>query len=164
MATIRQEDVLTWIRCHLGAADETTALHNGQMGPDWTWRDGHVRYHFEAIAFSDRTAAGTLKRGKNQADFWKAFSQAISRLNPKSRWGVADRVVIAVPSEFLAGWDSRVGQLGPAVWGRIGTAFPELQVWFASPPDRVSRLTWNDAFAAPSAVNRTAVGGNRRGN
>lgn len=157
MPTIRQELVLNWIRSHLRVTDETNlVVSNGQLGPDWTWSDGAARYHVEAIAFSDRTATGTLKRGKNQADFWKAFSQAISRLNPASPWGQADRVVIAVPWEFLAGWQSRVGQIGSAVWRRIGVAFPELEVWFAS-PTRLLRLTWNEAFDAPSAIDRIVV-------
>jgi hypothetical protein len=157
MATIRQEQVLAWIRSHLGVAGEASIVaSNGQLGPDWIWRDGLILYHFEAIAFSDRTATGTLKRGKNQADFWKAFSQAISRLNPASRWGSADRIVIAVPSEFLAGWSSRVGQIGRAVWDRIGLAFPELEVWFAAPTGLL-RLSWSEAFDAPAAVSRVAV-------
>jgi len=156
MATIRQEEVLAWIRTHLGVTGETVIVSNGRLGPDWTWLSHQVQYHFEAIAFSDRTANGTPKRGKNQADFWKAFSQAISRLNPASQWGVAHRVVIAVPWEFLAGWNSRVGQIGPAVWVRIGHAFPELEVWFAS-PTRLRQLSWNEAFEAPSAGDRDLV-------
>jgi len=50
-------------------------------GPDRVLERNGKRYYLEAIGWTEKP------RGKNQSDFWKAFSQAIARLNKKSQWG-----------------------------------------------------------------------------
>ena len=116
------------------------------QGPDHIHisKDGK-RYYFEAIAFSiDREGHGT---GKNQSDFWKAFSQALSRLNPQSRWEPPDYTIIALPWDHLNGWRQRTAQLGEDVWRRIGDAFPQLEIWFVSETELLCK-SWNEAYHA----------------
>lgn len=135
-----KEDVLRNLVFLLG--DELMTQGKDNRGPDHIHvsEDGQ-RYYFETIAFSEGN------RGKNQSDFWKAFAQAISRLNPSSPWGHPDYVVLALPGDFLPGWKQRVAVHGEEIWQRIGTAFPELQIWFVS-EGCLLRRSWNDAYQA----------------
>ncbi len=142
MATLEdQEGVLDKLIAYLG--DKPKQRKNGDTGPDHIHisLDGK-RYYFEAIAFS-----GGKQKGKNQSDFWKAFAQAISRLNPNSTWGRADYVVIALPYEFLKGWKQRMAVHGLEIWNRIGIGFPELLIWFVD-GKQIQSYSWNDAYHA----------------
>lgn len=134
-----KDDVLRNLVSFLGDKPLTQGRDN--RGPDHIHisEDGK-RYYFETIAFS----AGS---GKNQSDFWKAFAQAISRLNLSSQWGHPDYVVLALPGDFLSGWKQRVAIHGEDVWQRIGNAFPQLQIWFVS-EGSLLRKPWNDAYHA----------------
>ena len=106
-------------------------------------------YLIEAIAFSVRKNKKEhyVGTGKNQSDFWKAFAQTISRLNTNSRYGKTDRVVIALPNKYLAGWNNRVEVYGKNIWFRIGKAFPELEIWFVSKKE-IQKYKWNDGYFA----------------
>ena len=140
-AVCNQEEVLRNLKDALGDEQTPHSKINSRdnRGPDHIHIDADgKRYYFEAIAFSK-------PGGKNQSDFWKAFAQAISRLNPGSIWGKPDYVAIALPSEYLDGWLQRVKNHGDYVWSRIGTAFPELQIWFVS-KDGIQPYSWNDAY------------------
>lgn len=135
----QQEEVIEWLKqqleCNIVNVNKK-AWDN--RGPDLCLDiDGNV-YYFEAIKFS-RT-----NKGKNQSDFWKAFSQAIARLNPSSEWGRPDKVVILLSNEWFSGWNQRVGNLGSSIWERIGTAFPELEIWFVW-PNKCKKYTWNES-------------------
>lgn len=140
-AIVKQEDVIDKLTAYLG--DKPKPRKNGDIGPDHVHisLDGR-RYYFEAIALT-----GGKQKGKNQSDFWKAFDQAISRLNPNSIWGRADYVVVTLPTEFLTGWDQRMAVRGVEVWNRIGIAFPKLQIWFVG-EEQILRYSWNDAYYA----------------
>lgn len=96
-----------------------------------------ILYYFEAIKFNKNN------KGKNQSDFWKAFSQAIARLNPSSEWGKPDKVAILLSSEWYLGWKQRIDTVGSCIWKRIGNAFPELEIWFVW-PDRYKQFSWNE--------------------
>ena len=110
-------------------------------GPDRVLERNGKRYYLEAIGWTEKP------RGKNQSDFWKAFSQAIARLNKKSQWGQPDISVILLPFKFSNGWQDRVSQLGEEVWLRIGKAFPELEIWFVS-NRKCYEFAWSRAFYA----------------
>jgi hypothetical protein len=143
MNTLKQEQVVEWIKAQedgeIICVQKVSIRDN--RGPDLCLKAGGTIYYFEAIAFSDNN------RGKNQSDFWKAFSQAIARLNPESSWGIPEKVVIALPHRFKEGWRPRVSNLGKSVWLRIGNAFPELEIWFVS-ESMIEKYSWNAAFCA----------------
>jgi hypothetical protein len=147
---VSQEQVLRWFDKrfpdNMQKALKSTGTRDNR-GPDQILERNGKRYCFEAIAFSYRTASGKSKKWKNQADFWKAFGQAISRLNPECEWGVADVTVILLPWEFSVGWQDRVDRLGKDVWMRIGQAFPELKIWFIS-EEKCRKCSWSEAFRA----------------
>ncbi len=144
MAGIKQENVIKIIREFFGENNcclpQKSASDN--RGPDLIIKTNGLTYYIEAIAFNE-------KKGKNQSDFWKAYAQAISRLNRESKWGKPDKIVIALPEEFKRGWKSRVDIHGKDVWCRIGNAFPELEIWFVKTDklDKPDIHTWNDAFS-----------------
>ncbi len=144
MAGIKQENVVKIIRDFFGENNcrlpPKSAADN--RGPDLILETNGLTYYIEAIAFNE-------KKGKNQSDFWKAYAQAISRLNRESNWGKPDKIVIAHPEEFKRGWKSRVEIHGKDVWCRIGNAFPELEIWFVKTdkPDKPDIHSWNDAFS-----------------
>jgi hypothetical protein len=148
--SVTQKQVLRWLKGHFPGATVTPQKKRGKYdnrGPDGKLCRHRRTYCFEAIAFSHKTKSGRSKKWKNQADFWKAFSQAISRLNPESEWGVPDVSVILLPLQFSAGWRDRVDQLGKDVWMRIGRAFPKLEIWFLSKKE-CHEFSWSKAFNA----------------
>jgi hypothetical protein len=145
MEAVKQEKVIEWIIQQIG---QDSVIPNNNLrdnrGPDLKLSINGLTYYFEAIQFN------VTNKGKNQSDFWKAFAQSLSRLNPASPWRKTNIVVIALPYKFEEGWKSRVDIHGKDVWHRIGDAFPELEIWFVS-PSSIKRYTWNEAFA-PSWV------------
>lgn len=144
---IKQGDVIKKIREFYGENNCSLPQKSpsDDRGPDLILKKDGLTYYIEAIAFNEN-------KGKNQSDFWKAFAQAISRLNPKQNWGEAkkaNKIVIALPYRFKNGWESRVAIHGKDVWRRIGDAFPELQIWFVE-TDKLGKpksYSWNDAFS-----------------
>ncbi|MCZ7404644.1 MAG: hypothetical protein O8C67_06895 [Candidatus Methanoperedens sp.] len=148
MAGIKQENVIERIKEFFGKNNcplpQKSPSDNRR--PDLILKKDGLTYYIEAIAFNEN-------KGKNQSDFWKAFAQAISRLNRDSIWESnrekPDKIVIALPEEFKRGWKSRVNIHGKDVWCRIGNAFPELEIWFVKTdkPDKPDIHSWNDAFS-----------------
>lgn len=138
-ARTTQEEVLDHLANFFGERPQDHSHDN--RGPDFIHCEDGKRYYIETIAFSESN------RGKNQSDFWKAFAQAISRLNPSSHWGRPDHVVLALPGDFLPGWRQRVEIHGEDVWRRIGDAFPQLEIWFVS-EGSILRCPWNEAYHA----------------
>lgn len=140
MEAIKQEKIAEWIIKQIG---EEKVISNNNLrdnrGPDLKLSIDGLIYYIEAIQFN------VTNKGKNQSDFWKAFAQSLSRLNPASPWGKTDKVVVALPFRFEEGWKSRIDIHGKDVWYRIGNAFPELEIWFVAPCS-IKRRTWNDAF------------------
>jgi hypothetical protein len=148
--SVTQQQVLKWFDGRFPRKMQILPKRKGNndnCGPDRTLKRNGKMYCFEAIAFSHRTASGRLKKWKNQADFWKAFSQAISRFNPQSEWDVPDVSVILLPWQFSVGWQERVDRLGKDIWMRIARAFPELEVWFIS-HTKYRRFSWSKASNA----------------
>ena len=87
--------------------------------------------HIEAIAFKSSPPA----RSK---DFYEAFFRAVSRIQLN-----ATGCVIALPSRFGMGLHQRAKAIGKA-WGRIGNAFPELEIWLVDTSDgTINRTAWN---------------------
>ena len=142
MTNVSQENVLNWLSNHLSSTSVKCTIPSGvdNRGPDMVieYSNGFI-YHVESISFT------YSNRGKKQSDFWKAFAQAISRLNPASQWGHPNKVVIALPYEFRNGWAARTRVHGKEVWDRIGNAFHELEIWFVS-EDKLEPYSWNDAY------------------
>ena len=148
--SVSQKQVVKWFKQRFGEAKvppQKKIAKKDNRGPDAKLCRNGKTYYFEAIAFSDTTKGGRSKRWKNQADFWKAFGQAISRLNPKSEWAVPNVTVILLPQQYVCGWRYRVSVLGERVWSRIGHAFPELEIWFIS-KEECHEFSWSNAFDA----------------
>jgi hypothetical protein len=89
---------------------------NGETGTDIIAIRENESLHIEAIAFKSSPPA----RAK---DFYEIFFRATSRLNVG-----ATRCVIALPARFGMGLFQRANAIGEA-WSRIGSAFPELEIW-----------------------------------
>jgi hypothetical protein len=144
MANISQKSVHGSLDQQLG-----TKTWPGKVNrdPDRIYESGRKKYFIEAIAFSDKSSGGQSKRGKNQSDYWKAFSPAVSRLNAESQWGQLTDVVILMRMRYLQGWVDRTNCLGKSVWQRIGKLFPNLQVWLVSKSDLLT-FTWNESLSA----------------
>ena len=134
-----QEEVITWIIKCVGNEYCLPQEHSSDnRGTDLKLNLHGSLYYIEAIAFNKKN------RGKNQSDFWKAFAQAISRLNNQNSHK-PDKIVIALPYDFRKGWISRINIHGKDIWCRIGNAFPELEIWFVS-DDKLEPYSWNNAF------------------
>ena len=140
MNLVSQEKVINWIKAQESGIHITPKGKSPKdnKGPDLCLEIDNLKYYFEAIAFS-------VPGGKNQMDFWKAFSQAISRLNPDSKWGNPDKIIIALPYDYKKGWETRLRNYGRDIWYRIGKAFPELEIWFVS-SNKIDKYPWNDSF------------------
>ncbi len=88
----------------------------GETGTDIIATRGNEALHIEAIAFKSSPPA----RAK---DFYEIFFRATSRLSVG-----ATCCVIALPARFGMGLHQRANAIGKA-WERIGSAFPELEIW-----------------------------------
>ena len=103
----------------------------GETGTDIIASREGESLHIETISFK----SSGPQRAK---DFYEVFFRATSRLSRG-----ATRCVIALPARFGNGLRQRAATLGPA-WGRIGTAFPELEIWLVDTEARTFRVTqWN---------------------
>jgi hypothetical protein len=100
-------------------------LH-GETGTDIVATRGREVLHIEAIAFKTAPPA----RAK---DFYEVFFRAISRLEHG-----ATKSIIALPARFGMGLPQRAKAIGRA-WGRIGKAFPELEIWLVDTARRTIR-------------------------
>lgn len=70
-------------------------------------------------------------------DFYESFFRAISRLKHGAK-----KCVIAMPINAKVGLPARANQYGIA-WGRIGMAFPELEIWLIDTEKRaIERSAW----------------------
>lgn len=137
---MNEETVLFRIKNFLGEnCCEKRKNYVDNQGPDLIVNKDNKKYYIEAIGFKE------TGKGRNQSNFWKAFAQAISRLNPNSKWGKPDNIVIALPDRFKDGWSQRVKIHGKEIWQRIGGAFPELEIWFVGEYS-IEYYSWNDAF------------------
>ena len=92
----------------------------GETGVDIEARRGTETIAIEVIGYKSSGPA----RAK---DFYEAFFRAVSRLDDR-----ATQCVIALPFRFRVGLPARAKQHSIA-WKRIGTAFPELQIWLVDP-------------------------------
>ena len=106
---------------------------NGETGTDIEARRTSEHIHIEAIAYKSSPPA----RSK---DFYEVFFRAVSRLGHG-----ATKCVIALPSRFGMGLRQRANNYGQA-WGRLGVAFPELEIWLvdveAKSYKRTSWIGW----------------------
>jgi len=139
-ALVYQEDVIKWIKEQIHF-EEVCGEANGNTGPDLILQINNEKIYFEAIAYTKKP------KGKNQSDFWKAFSQAISRLNPNSIYGKPDYIVLALPMNFWRGWRERTRILGKGVWKSIGDTFPQLCIWFVG-NEEIKQFAWNESYDA----------------
>jgi hypothetical protein len=105
---------------------------DGETGVDILATKAEERLHIEVIGFK----ASPPARSK---DFYEVFFRAISRLNQG-----ATRIVIALPERFSRGLHQRASVYGPA-WHRLGTAFPELELWLVNHEQpSYRRATWTE--------------------
>ena len=108
------------------------ARSDGETGTDILASRGDEQLHIEVIGFKSSPPARSL-------DFYQVFFRAVSRLNLG-----ATNCVIALPMRFGRGLPQRVAQYRVA-WERIGSAFPELQIWLVDTDSHaIERSRWSD--------------------
>jgi hypothetical protein len=126
---------------------------NGATGPDLIAERDGLKTYIEIIGYKPSGSA-------RSRDFYEAFFRCVSRL----RLG-ADHIVLACPCHFRNGLLERIRNLGDA-WLRLGSAFPELELWFVYPrPTKLSAAAWNSwgneylypPEIVPEFLNRAAV-------
>lgn len=111
---------------------EIPERQHGETGTDIIASKDGTEWYIEVIGFKKSPPA----RSK---DFYEVFFRAISRLKDS-----AEHVVIALPDRFRNGLPQRVKQYGDA-WQRIGSAFPELEIWLVNVGENKLETTkWND--------------------
>ena len=104
---------------------------NGANGPDLIAERDGLKSYIEIIGYKPSGSA-------RSRDFYEAFFRCIWRL----RLG-AEHIVLACPFHFRDGLNERIRNLGDA-WLRLGSAFPELELWFVYPsPTLVTCAAWN---------------------
>ena len=106
----------------------------GETGVDIIASKDGEEWHIEVIGYKKSPPA----RSK---DFYEVFFRSISRLKDGAK-----NVVIALPERFRKGLPQRVQQYGIA-WQRIGTAFPELEIWFVDiENNKLKKTKWSDCM------------------
>ncbi len=104
---------------------------NGETGADLIATKGDDEHFIEVIGFREFPPA----RSK---DFYEVFFRAVSRLVDGAK-----KLVIALPRRFAQGLPTRASHYGEA-WRRMGTAFPELEIWLVNcDPPSYQRTSWN---------------------
>jgi hypothetical protein len=104
---------------------------NGENGVDILAVCGRSKLFIEVIGHKSSPPA----RAK---DFYESFFRAISRIRDG-----AQKCVIAMPSHAARGLPARARQYGEA-WTRIGTSFPELEIWLVDTHNQsFVRTHWN---------------------
>lgn len=105
---------------------------NGQTGVDILARMGEDAIYIEVIGFKEKPPS----RSK---DFFEVFFRAISRIKFDVKCSV-----IALPKRFEIGLPARARHYGDS-WIRIGSTFPELEIWLVDTEIKSFRRTkWND--------------------
>jgi hypothetical protein len=108
---------------------------NGKTGVDIKAGKAGVKCFIEVIGHKSRGSARTK-------DFCEVFFRAVSRLNQ-----LADKCVIALPSQASQGLPQRAKHYNKA-WKRIGSAFPELEIWLVNVREEsLTKTQWNDWLA-----------------
>jgi hypothetical protein len=90
----------------------------GAQGADIVAEKGDEKVVAEVIGYK---VAGPSRRSDFAVAFWAAIGRVDQYPNAK--------VAIALPSQFIQGFGARLDSRR-GVWKRIGTAFPELEIWF----------------------------------
>ena len=90
----------------------------GAQGADIVAEKGDEKLVAEVIGYK---AAGPSRRSDFAVASWAAIGRVDQHPNTK--------VAIALPSQFIQGFGARLDSRR-GVWKRIGTAFPELEIWF----------------------------------
>lgn len=105
---------------------------NGETGVDLIAQKGDKKYFIEVIGFKKWKSI----RAK---DFFEAFFRAVSRIKDGAK-----NIIIALPERFGDGLNQRASQYGVA-WERLGTAFPELEIWLVhcDQPYSYTQTKWN---------------------
>ena len=104
----------------------------GETGTDVIATKNAEIIHIEVIGYKQSGPA-------RATDFYQVFFRAVSRLNLRAK-----NCVIALPIEFARGLPARVNQHRVA-WERIGTVFPEVEIWLVDVEAKTYEKTaWND--------------------
>jgi hypothetical protein len=104
---------------------------NGATGPDIVAEYGERKVFIEVIGCKSNRSA-------RSRDFFESFFRCVSRLKLD-----ADLIVLACPHEFCDGIMERTTHYGRA-WLRLGSAIPELELWFVYRHKPViSYAAWN---------------------
>lgn len=138
-AIVTSKEVETTVRSVLGNEGYKTSLErtHGETGTDIIAQRGNELLHIEAISFKSSPPS----RAK---DFYEVFFRAISRIEVG-----ATACIIAVPSRFGMGLHQRAKKIGIA-WGRLGYAFPEVQIWLIDVTEgSLKKTTWNSWSEQP---------------
>lgn len=131
---IPNDEVERCLRACLGTEGYrlSSPRRNGETGVDLTAERGSDKHFIEVIGFREFPPA----RSK---DFYEVFFRAVSRLDDGAK-----SLVIALPQRFGRGLNKRASHYGEA-WRRIGSAFPELEIWLVQceGPYSYERTSWN---------------------
>ena len=132
---VKNQDVEKSLRQNLkekGFELEIPERKFGETGVDVIASKNSETWHIEVIGYKTSPPA----RSK---DFYEVFFRAMSRLKDGAK-----HIVIALPERFRNGLPQRVRQYGVG-WQRIGSAFPELEVWLVDTENnKVETTKWND--------------------
>ena len=105
---------------------------HGETGVDVIASQNNEIFHIEVIGYKSSGPA----RAK---DFYESFFRVISRIKDGAK-----KCVIAMPINAKVGLPARANQYGVA-WGRIGFAFPELEIWLIDTEKRIiEKSTWSE--------------------
>ncbi|PIT02746.1 hypothetical protein TSA1_19800 [Bradyrhizobium nitroreducens] len=106
-------------------------LGNGETGCDVIATTGGQKIKIEVVSFKSSGLAWSI-------DFFQGFFRVVSRLNDG-----ATQCVIALPSHFGKGLPRRAAGYRMA-WRRVGSAFPELEIWLVDViEETIKRTSWN---------------------
>jgi hypothetical protein len=108
----------------------------GETGVDIVATIGAEAYYIEVIGYKSSPP-------QRSRDFFEGFFRAISRLNQG-----ATHCVLAVPKEFGTGLPRRAQHYGLS-WSRIGSAFPELEIWLVdNDAEQFAPTSWDEWLQA----------------
>jgi hypothetical protein len=109
----------------------TETRKNGENGCDARATTNQHHLDIECIGFQDRPPM----RSKQ---FYEVFFRAISRIKDGCQ-----KCAIALPVRFDKGLSTRARHYGES-WNRIGTVFPELEIWLVDTEAiTLERFPWN---------------------
>ena len=125
------------IRSHLLAKGYSVShpRGRGETGVDIEGKKDGSRYLVEAIGFQDNPPV-------RSREFYEAFFRVVSRDRDED----SDVLVMGLPKRFKRGMRQRMQQY-PVAWGKLGRAFPNLQIWYVDTESgSVEEHSWSSPY------------------